>query len=84
MQQIESQDVGLPVFILDLTEIPPPIVPGFYFTFQQPGSEFIDQIGPYPTRDAALSAAGRVAHQAIRERATEALLHPDFFEDDDQ
>lgn len=84
MERIESEEVGLPVYILDLTEIPPPLVPGFYFTFQEPGADFIDQVGPYPTRDAALGAAGRVAHEAIREQATQALLHPDFFEEDAQ
>lgn len=65
----------LPVFIWDLTDVAPPLKQGFHFSFEEPGIDVeVDLIGPYPTREAALTAADTVAHEAIRLEATEALL----------
>lgn len=77
MQKVDLNEGGaeLPVWVFDFTASQPPVQPGFYFSFSEPreGSP-IDALGPYPVRDDALQAAGRVAHEAVRAQATEELL----------
>ena len=68
--------IELPVLIMDASGDRHPLGwRGFYFSFKGADEVVIEDFaGPYSTREAALTAAQNVAHEAVRAQATEDLL----------